>query len=39
MRFFRNIGTSRGWKTFAFEVAVIAVGVGLALTAEDLLTT
>lgn len=38
MRFFRKIGDLTGWKRFGFEVAIIVVGLGLTLIAQDLIS-
>ncbi|WP_395645381.1 hypothetical protein [Terricaulis sp.] len=38
MRFFRQIGDLKGWKRFGFEVAIIVVGLGLTLIAQDLIS-
>jgi len=38
MRFLKLLSTAKTWKTFVFEVAVIVVGVGIALSAEQLLS-
>ena len=38
MRFFRQIGDLNGWKRFGFEVAIIIVGLGITLIAQDLIS-
>jgi hypothetical protein len=38
MRFFRKIGGLTGWKRFGFEVAIIVVGLGFTLIAQELIT-
>ena len=37
MRFFRPIGDLKGWKRFGFEVAIIVIGLGITLVAQDLI--
>lgn len=39
MRFFRKIGGLTGWRRFGFEVAIIVFGVGLALLADQAITS
>ena len=38
MRFFRPIGDLKGWKRFGFEVAIIVIGLGITLIAQDLIS-
>lgn len=38
MRFFRPIGDLQGWKRFGFEVAIIVIGLGITLIAQDLIS-
>jgi len=38
MRFFRKIGDLTGWKRFGFEVAIIVIGLGITLIAQDLIS-
>ena len=38
MRFFRPIAGLTGWQRFGFEVAIIVIGVGLAMLADQLIT-
>lgn len=38
MRFFRKIGDLKGWKRFGFEVAIIVIGLGITLIAQDLIS-
>ncbi len=39
MRFFRSIGKFTGWQRFGFEVAIIVIGVGLAMGADQIITS
>jgi len=39
MRFFRQIGELKGWRRFGFEVAIIVVGLGITLIAQELITS
>ncbi len=38
MRFFRPVGDLKGWQRFGFEVAIIIVGLGITLIAQELIS-
>jgi len=38
MRFFRPIGDLKGWQRFGFEVAIIVLGLGITLIAQELIS-